>query len=234
MNNSSDSNELEPINKKALLISRSMRAIFYILIEAAILFSASGRLDWAMAWLYCAGYSVYVIVSQFIAPVELEQPAGRRAILDIVLVFLYRMTHPVILVLAGLEFNNLQGQFPLGMVIQAIIFLFLLFIFALMVWAEKVNRNYDVHFPTQETQNQQIVTTGPYQFIRHPGYLGLFMLSLARPLVLGSLLGLVPGIIGAVVIILLTVIEDRALQNNLDGYKSYTQTVKYRLFEGIW
>ena len=88
--------------------------------------------------------------------------------------------------------------------------------------------------PMDEKREQTIVTTGPYQFIRHPGYLGLFMLALAHPLVLGSLLGLAPGIIGALIIVILTAHEDRTLQSGVAEYKLYAQTVRYRLFEGIW
>ena len=234
MNNSSDIGETAKVNKKAFLISQSIRTILNILIEAAILFTAAGQLDWLMGWLYLIGYSTYLFFSQSVAPVKLKEHSGRRVIWESVLVFIYRMTHPVILVLAGLEFNSLQQPFPFGVVIQSIAFLFLLATFALIVWAEKVNPQYHAHVTTKEKQEQEIVTTGPYQFIRHPGYLGLFMLALARPLVLGSLLGLGPGIIGAVIMLLRTALEDRSLQKSVDGYKSYAQTVRYRLFEGIW
>jgi protein-S-isoprenylcysteine O-methyltransferase Ste14 len=60
------------------------------------------------------------------------------------------------------------------------------------------------------------------------------MLALARPLMLGSLLGLAPGILGAIIILLRTALEDHTLQKTVDGYKAYAQTVRHRLFEGIW
>ena len=205
-----------------------------MLIEAAILFTAAGRLDWLMAWLYLIGYSVYLFISHLVAPTELKQSPGKRAVWESVLVFIYRMMHPIILVLAGLEFNSLQQPFPLGLVIHGIAFLFLLITFTLMLWTEKVNPYYHTHVTADENREQEIVRTGPYQFIRHPGYLGLFMLALVRPLVLGSLLGLVPGIIGAMIMLLRTALEDRSLQKRVDGYKSYAQNVRYRFFEGIW
>jgi protein-S-isoprenylcysteine O-methyltransferase Ste14 len=31
-----------------------------------------------------------------------------------------------------------------------------------------------------------------------------------------------------------TALEDRTLQNELDGYKEYTGRVRYRLIPGIW
>lgn len=234
MNDSSNKQEFTPINKKALLISAVLRTILYALIEAAILFTTAGRLDWFPAWLYLISYSTYLFISQRFEPLELKQPPGRRVIWESILGFIYSMMHPIILVLAGLEFNSFSQEFPFGIVLQVFTFLLLLATFALMLWAERVNPYYHAHVTKDETWEQSIVTTGPYQFIRHPGYLGLILLGLARPLVLGSLLGLIPGIIGAVIMLVRTGLEDHALQNSVDGYKSYAATVRYRLLEGIW
>lgn len=234
MSHSSDKNRIEQVRRRSLLFFDILRALLYLLIEAVILFLAAGRLDWPMAWLYLAGYSIYLFLSERIAPLKSKSPSGKKTIWESVLVFIYRITHPIILVLAGFEFNRFPLSVSFGIVMQIIMFLFLLATFALMLWAEKTNPYYRFPVLPSKKWEQRIVATGPYQFIRHPGYLGLIMLALVRPLVLGSLLGLAPGIIGAIVIILLTALEDRALQTDLDGYKSYAQSVKYRLFEGIW
>lgn len=223
-----------PVTRTTLLISEILRTLFYAWIDGVILFIAAGRMDWIMGWLYLVVYAIYQFISQHITPVDWKQPSGRKAPWEGILNFIYRMTHPIILVLAGLEFKSLQQQFPIGVVIQALGFFFLLATFALMLWAEKVNPQYHAHLSTEANQEQEVVTTGPYQFIRHPGYLSLFMLALARPLVLGSLLGLGPGILGAVIILVRTALEDRALKNTISEYKAYAQTVRYRLFEGIW
>ena len=234
MNNSSDKQEVTPVNKRALIISALLRTILYAVIEAIILFTAAGRINWLLAWLYLIGYSTYLFISQRFEPLELKPLPGRRAIWESILGFIYNIMHPIILVLAGLEFNSYPQEFSLGVPVQGFTYVLLLATFALMLWAEKVNPYYHTHVTRDETWEQTIVTTGPYQFIRHPGYLGLILLALARPLVLGSLLGLGPGFIGVLVIILRTALEDRKLQNSVEGYKSYAQTVRYRLFEGIW
>lgn len=211
-----------------------LRTLLYVLIEAVILFFAAGQLNWLAAWLYLAVYSVYLFISERIAPVKVKSSPGKKAIWESVLIFLYRITHPIILVLAGLEFNRAPSSISFGIVMQVIMFLFLLAAFALILWAEKENPFY--HFPVLPNKKweQRIISTGPYQFIRHPGYLGLIMLALVRPLVLGSFLGLVPGIIGAMVVIIRITLEDRFLQNNVAEYKLYAAMVRYRLMEGIW
>lgn len=53
-------------------------------------------------------------------------------------------------------------------------------------------------------------------------------------LLLGSLWALMPGGLGALLLIIRTGLEDRTLLEELDGYKEYAQWVRYRLVPGIW
>jgi protein-S-isoprenylcysteine O-methyltransferase Ste14 len=39
-----------------------------------------------------------------------------------------------------------------------------------------------------------LVSTGPYQYLRHPLYLGLFLITLAFPIFVGNWLALVMGL----------------------------------------
>lgn len=45
----------------------------------------------------------------------------------------------------------------------------------------------------QKERGHTVVTTGPYRFVRHPGYLGYIIFSMATPLLLGSLWTLIPA-----------------------------------------
>jgi protein-S-isoprenylcysteine O-methyltransferase Ste14 len=77
-------------------------------------------------------------------------------------------------------------------------------------------------------------TTGPYRFVRHPGYLGFFLIILAQPLMLGSLWALVPAVFTAALFVVRTGREDDTLPTELSGYREYAQGVRYRLIPGIW
>ena len=79
-----------------------------------------------------------------------------------------------------------------------------------------------------------VATAGPYQYVRHPGYVGMLMYSLATPLLLGSLWALIPSVFIACGFIIRTSLEDETLQEELDGYRDYVQRVKYRLVPKIW
>jgi protein-S-isoprenylcysteine O-methyltransferase Ste14 len=86
----------------------------------------------------------------------------------------------------------------------------------------------------QDDRGQQVISHGPYAFVRHPGYFGTILMNLAVPFLLNSLWALIPALGVAAVLIVRTYLEDEILQEELPGYKEYTQKVHFRLFPGIW
>lgn len=57
---------------------------------------------------------------------------------------------------------------------------------------------------------------------------------LCLPLMLGSLVALIPGTIAAGLDIIRTYLEDRILTEELAGYREYAGRVRYRLIPGVW
>ena len=60
------------------------------------------------------------------------------------------------------------------------------------------------------------------------------MFDLATPIMLGSLWALIPAGLTVCAIAVRTALEDRALQEELDGYEGYAQHVRYRVLPGVW
>ena len=87
---------------------------------------------------------------------------------------------------------------------------------------------------TQEERGQQVVSAGIYAFVRHPMYLGGTMMFLGAPLLLGSLYGVVVGLVLTVLLMARIVGEEALLVRELDGYRDYTRTVRYRLVPYLW
>jgi protein-S-isoprenylcysteine O-methyltransferase Ste14 len=104
----------------------------------------------------------------------------------------------------------------------------------LINWAMIENPYFESTVRIQEERGHQVITTGPYAIVRHPGYLSGILWIVSIPLILGSLYGLIPAIIYSALMSLRTYLEDRTLQKELPGYASYAETVKYKLFPGIW
>jgi len=86
----------------------------------------------------------------------------------------------------------------------------------------------------QNDRGQQVVTNGPYRYVRHPMYASIIPFVLCVALILGSWWALVPGAIIAILFVIRTSLEDRMLQKELRGYEEYTQRVRYRLLPGVW
>jgi protein-S-isoprenylcysteine O-methyltransferase Ste14 len=82
--------------------------------------------------------------------------------------------------------------------------------------------------------NQPVISTGPYQFVRHPMYAGAVLMFLATPFALGSLWALFVAVPLCGVIIVRLLDEERYLSANLPSYNVYCQKVRYRLIPRVW
>lgn len=76
---------------------------------------------------------------------------------------------------------------------------------------------------------QKVISTGLYAIVRHPMYTGALIMMLFTPLALGSVFGIIPSAILAIVIYLRAIDEEKALKEELHGYAEYCKQVKYRL-----
>ena len=86
----------------------------------------------------------------------------------------------------------------------------------------------------QHDRGHRVVATGPYRYVRHPGYLGNIIAWPCTALAIGSWLALLPAAVVVVLYVIRTALEDRTLQAELAGYVEYAQQVRYRLVPGIW
>jgi protein-S-isoprenylcysteine O-methyltransferase Ste14 len=101
-------------------------------------------------------------------------------------------------------------------------------------WAEAVNKFFEPTVRIQTERGHTVIDTGPYAIVRHPGYVGGFFVAAGMALSLGSLFALIPAGLATLLLIVRTKWEDQTLQEELDGYREYTQRVRYKLFPGVW
>lgn len=104
-------------------------------------------------------------------------------------------------------------------------YLFILRVFWVNRWAGRT---------VETSANQELITDGPYRFVRHPMYVGVIVWLFATPVALGSWWGLIP--VGLVVpgLVARIVDEEKVLVRDLPGYENYQKCVRYRLLPGIW
>lgn len=103
-----------------------------------------------------------------------------------------------------------------------------------MIWAMHVNRFFSSAIRLQEDRGQIVITTGPYAWMRHPGYVFASCAIVCQGIALGSWLSLVPAALFVAVLVKRTVLEEEMLMADLPGYTDYTQSVQYRWIPGIW
>ena len=79
-----------------------------------------------------------------------------------------------------------------------------------------------------------VCSSGPYSYIRHPGYTGGIIWSLGTGFVLSSPTCIALDVVRSVILVVRTVFEDKTLQEELSGYKGYAKRVPYKLVPYIW
>lgn len=86
----------------------------------------------------------------------------------------------------------------------------------------------------QAERGHAVVSTGPYQYVRHPMYTGFHLFFLGTPLLLGSVYGFVLALVLVGLFVRRAVLEERVLQVNLPGYDAYMVRVTARFIPHIW
>jgi protein-S-isoprenylcysteine O-methyltransferase Ste14 len=217
------------------LIKSLLGLVFY----GFLLFLPAGTLAWPHAWVYLLIFLIVVLASSIFSDPELlrnERGVGQsgRKGWDLGLLSVYGiLTTIVVPVLAGLDWrNSWSGALPLWVIALAVILYLLAWAFGL--WAMAVNRFFSKVVRIQHERGHHVIDHGPYRLVRHPGYVGGIIHNIGTPLILGSWWALLPAVLAGILMVIRTGLEDRTLQDELQGYKDYANQVRYRLIPGIW
>jgi protein-S-isoprenylcysteine O-methyltransferase Ste14 len=202
----------------------------------------SGRWEWWEAWVFAFIQTLGFFISRGLAARRhpdiiaeragsFQNPAAKPW--DRVLAPLVAFGSQVIGLAAGLEMRlEPVAEFSLPLKLAALVLLFLGY--GLGAYALIENRFFSGTVRIQNERGHHVVTTGPYAWMRHPGYSGFLFYILVAPIWLDSPWSyLVVGGL-AILLVLRTHLEDQTLQAELPGYAEYAQKVRYRLVPGVW
>lgn len=106
--------------------------------------------------------------------------------------------------------------------------------YAIGAYALMENRFFSGVVRIQHDRGHHVITTGPYGWVRHPGYAAAVITFAATPFLLGSWCALGPAVLVIGVLVIRTRLEDKTLHAQLKGYPQYAHRVKYRLVPGVW
>jgi protein-S-isoprenylcysteine O-methyltransferase Ste14 len=211
-------------------------SMLFVILAAAVLFVSAGTVSIVGFWIYLAIYTGLSLGSLAIIDPELlherRRPGGRGAPLGLRIFTLVMVLH---LIVAGLDRGRFHWSDNVPVWLQAAALVALAAGCALALWAMRVNRFFSSVVRIQSDRGHHVITTGPYAFVRHPGYVAGFVVILASGIALGSWLAeallVIPSLPG---LTYRAVTEDRVLLAELPGYRDYASRVHWRLLPGIW
>ena len=222
------------------ILLRVGTVVVFLILIAGILFIASGQITWAWAWVYLGINIVFMLINGTImlrinpeTIAERGQPKETKS-WDKVVSGLYALIMYLALpLIAGLDIRySWTKEFGIAWHISGAVLYLAGLLFT--AWAMVENAYFSTAVRIQSERGHTVCRSGPYRFVRHPGYVGFILQAIGFTILLGSLWGLIPSIVASVHMGIRTFFEDRTLQIELPGYQEYVNEVRYRLVPGIW
>lgn len=204
---------------------------------AAVVLLSAGRWDLPYVWACAAVLPGFMVAAAFLLPPELlrerRRPGAEGRVHDRHRTFAV----PLIVaswVLAGLDLGRFHWSDTVPPWLRGAGLLGYALALAATLWAMRANRFFSSVIRLQLDRGHEPVTTGPYRFVRHPGYAAHVSALLAAGLALGSWLAMLPVLAVVLLFVRRTVNEDRMLRRDLPGYADYARRVRSRLVPGVW
>ena len=221
------------------VVARFAQVAISFLVLGAILFASAGTFDWPGAWAYL-GISLIgiLVVGATLLRVEPEMIAERGRPTEVgrdkgVAALWALCQYVLVPLVAGLDVRfGWTGGLAVAWQIAGAVAVAVGF--ALFGWAMAANAFFSTAVRIQSDRGQTVCRTGPYRFVRHPGYLGADVMAVGGAFLLGSPWALVPALAAVLFMGIRTAREDRMLRAELPGYREYARDVRYRIIPRVW
>ena len=209
------------------------------LIMASLLFVAAGTLHYWQAWLFLAVYflaslaiSLYLINNNRAllarrmsgGPFAEKEPAQRIIMALVSIGFVGLILLPAI----DHRFGWSHLSIPAILAGDALVLLGWLGIF--FVFRE----NSFASATIESAEDQRVISTGLYAWVRHPMYATSLLMLLGIPVALGSWWGVLIVVAIVPALIWRLTDEERFLVRHLPDYSTYQRRVRYRLLPRVW
>lgn len=229
--------------KNRFAIRTIVQLLVFILLVPFLPLLISWDWDWWQAWAYAAINILGFVVSRILAARRHPDLISERAKFmqhegikpwDKVLARLVGLGGGLIPMVAGLDARLNWPGVDFGLTEELIALVLILAGYAFGAWALIENRFFSGVVRIQKDRGHYVVSTGPYGWMRHPGYASALLTYFATPILLDSLWTYLPVAFLTLTLLVRTDLEDRALKQELPGYREYAQKTRYRLLPGIW
>lgn len=232
------------VQKRPTLGREGLQALnslaIYLVVMIGIMFGAAGTFEWSRGWMFFGWYFVITIAACiwlwatnpeiFAARSKLQKGAKSW---DLFLTAAIILCFGALMLVSALDDGRFHWAPQPDRVLMAGYPLFTIG-FVGFAWAQSVNRNFEATVRIHTDRGRQVVSTGPYAVVRHPGYAFAILMVIGMPLAMGSLYGLIPAGVGILLVLARTLGEDATLKAEQPGYKEYAARVKQRWIPFVW
>jgi protein-S-isoprenylcysteine O-methyltransferase Ste14 len=209
------------------------------LVMALFLFGAAGTLRYWQAWLFLASYftasialTVYLVRNDpaLLARRMRGGPFAEREPAQKVIMSCASLAFIGLLVLPALDHRFGWSHMLPAAAVAGDILVLLGWLGIFSVFRE----NSFASATIESAEDQRVISSGPYAWVRHPMYATALVMLLGIPIALGSWWGVL--IVAALVPVLIWRLldEERFLARNLPDYVAYQQSVRCRLLPMVW
>ncbi len=217
-------------------VSAYIQSLAFFALAAVALFAAVGTVAILTYWVYLAIFAAVFVASFLWLDPDLARermrPGGKKPPLALRLFSGVLFAHWII---AGLDHGRFHWSDTIAARLQWTALIALAAGYAFCFWAMRANRFFSSIVRIQNDRGQVVITTGPYVFIRHPGYLAGIVIVVASGPALDSWIAAASLVVSTLPFLLYrTATEDRVLLAELPGYRNYAERVRWRLLPGIW
>jgi protein-S-isoprenylcysteine O-methyltransferase Ste14 len=210
-----------------------------IVLFGRFIFLNTHRLGWTLGWIYVCMVASALVINLVCLVLWNPELIWRRVVLgeytkiwDRIWTLLFVITIFGLFFVVKAETSSWGSSEPGAMWLLGLAIFALSWI--LFNWSMAVNPFFEKTVRIQTDRGHRVIDTGPYAYIRHPGYTGLAGWIISAPLLLSSTGAFVPALIAVGLVVIRTVLEDHTLRAELTGYTEYANRVHFRLIPGVW
>lgn len=209
----------------------------FLALMGALMFLIAGSLWISSLWLYL-GLRLFFTAASVLAMSEAvareRLKPGRGARPEPVYNFGTAVAWIAHILIAPLDLGHYHWSAGFPLWLQALGTAGMVCAYGLVVWALRHNEYLSARIRIQSDRGQQVADTGPYALVRHPNYAAAFVQSLCSGLVFASWPAILPMVVHMGLLVFRTLNEEKLLLAELEGYREYTQRVRYRFIPGVW
>jgi protein-S-isoprenylcysteine O-methyltransferase Ste14 len=240
--------------RSALIISTSfeqmkmfaLKMLYAVLAQGVLfgllLFVPAGTIDWPRAWVFIGVVLIATLLTMLYlrnseglinerlkGPLQKGQPLADKIVTNLLVLSFFAA-----IALIPLDIFRFHLMAEPGGLISLIGFGMMVGGWWLIALALHENAFATGVVKYQSERQQRVIDSGVYSKVRHPMYAGGIPFIMGSCLFLGSYAAVLLAILPITMMAVRILIEERFLQRELEGYRAYTERIRYRLIPFLW